>query len=132
VLRFLSQSITLHVLNPSILPSLLHSIRRTFFPANTFPRNAGAVSAPDAAASKARCALNVLRAIPAPVRSLYLGADPDAQRRIIETWLDVLNDAYLNKHVVFGILELVLVRVVPEMGERGPTELLGERLRGMV
>lgn len=45
----------------------------------------------------------------------------------VEEMLDVFGDTYMNKHLVYNILELVLVRLVPEMGEMTPGELLTER-----
>lgn len=42
--------------------------------------------------------------------------------------LDVFSDAYCNKHLVYGIVELVLVRLMPELAERGVIDLLDERL----
>lgn len=42
--------------------------------------------------------------------------------------LDVFGDAYCNKHLVYAALELVLVRLVPELAEKGVVELLGERI----
>ncbi|KXX76402.1 hypothetical protein MMYC01_207061 [Madurella mycetomatis] len=42
--------------------------------------------------------------------------------------LDVFSDAYCNKHLVYSMLELVLVRLVPELTEKGVVELLGERI----
>lgn len=47
--------------------------------------------------------------------------------RQLEEMLDVFGHTYLNKHLVYGVLELVLVRLVPEMAERTSSELLGER-----
>jgi len=45
----------------------------------------------------------------------------------VEAMLDVFGDAYCNRHVAYNILELVVVRLVPELAERTPGELLGER-----
>ncbi|KAH9900354.1 PXA domain-containing protein [Xylariomycetidae sp. FL2044] len=42
--------------------------------------------------------------------------------------LDVFSDAYCNKHLVYGILELVLVRLIPELAEKGVVDLWDERL----
>ncbi|GAB1320530.1 PXA domain-containing protein [Madurella fahalii] len=42
--------------------------------------------------------------------------------------LDVFGDAYCNRHLVYAMLELVLVRLVPELAEKGVIELLGERI----
>ena len=49
-------------------------------------------------------------------------------RDIEEGMLDVFSDAYCNKHLVYGLLELVLVRVMPELAEKGVTGLWGERV----
>jgi hypothetical protein len=128
--RLLAHSIHSRLFNPAHIPTILRSLRRTFFPANTFPRHAK--PAPDAAAaiaSKQRCAAAVLGLIPVPLRKLYLGqTELDGQLAAVESWLDVLGDEYLNRHLVFALLELFVVRLVPEVAERGPKELLGERL----
>lgn len=42
--------------------------------------------------------------------------------------LDVFSDPYCNKHLMYGALELVLVRLVPELAEKGVVELWEERL----
>ncbi|KAK7751614.1 hypothetical protein SLS62_006440 [Diatrype stigma] len=42
--------------------------------------------------------------------------------------LDVFSDAYCNKHLVYGVLELILVRLMPELAEKGIVELWKERL----
>lgn len=56
----------------------------------------------------------------------------DEESRIlseIETGiLDVFSDPYCNKHLVYGILELILVRLMPELAEKGVIELWEERL----
>ncbi|KAI1113216.1 PXA domain-containing protein [Nemania sp. NC0429] len=55
----------------------------------------------------------------------------DEARRLseIETGIvDLFSDAYCNKHLIYGILELVLVRLVPELAEKGVGELWEERL----
>lgn len=41
--------------------------------------------------------------------------------------LDLLEDEYCNKHIVYSIIETVLVRLVPELGERSVGELLEDR-----
>ena len=46
----------------------------------------------------------------------------------VEGWLEVLGDVYCNKHLMYSILELILVRLMPELGEHGVEELLEERL----
>ena len=47
---------------------------------------------------------------------------------IEEGILDVFGDAYCNKHLMYSALELILVRLMPELAEKKVTELWGERL----
>ncbi|RYP32269.1 hypothetical protein DL767_005320 [Monosporascus sp. MG133] len=57
--------------------------------------------------------------------------DGDEERILyeIETGIiDVFSDTYCNKHLMYGILELILVRLMPELAEKGVIELLEERL----
>lgn len=42
--------------------------------------------------------------------------------------LDVVGDEYCNKHLMYSVLELVLVRLMPELSEKGVVELWEERL----
>ena len=44
--------------------------------------------------------------------------------------LEVFADEYCNRHLVYGIMDLVLVRVMPELADSGVKELLEERLGG--
>jgi hypothetical protein len=56
--------------------------------------------------------------------------DKEGENEMIEQAeqiLDVFGDAYLNKHLVYNMLELVIVRLVPELGESTPSQLLSER-----
>jgi hypothetical protein len=46
----------------------------------------------------------------------------------LEELLVVLDDEYCNKHLMYSVLELILVRLMPELSERGVEELLQERL----
>ncbi|TDZ24022.1 hypothetical protein Cob_v002899 [Colletotrichum orbiculare MAFF 240422] len=57
--------------------------------------------------------------------------DEDQQQMlsdIEEGILDLFSDEYCNKHLIYGMLELVLVRLFPELAEKGTAELLQERL----
>ncbi|KAK1691298.1 PXA domain-containing protein [Colletotrichum godetiae] len=57
--------------------------------------------------------------------------DEDQQRmlsEIEEGILDIFSDEYCNKHLVYSILELILVRLMPELAEKGVVELWEERL----
>lgn len=61
----------------------------------------------------------------------YTDADEDEDRILseIETGiLDVFSDSYYNKHLMYGVLELILVRLMPELAQKGIIELWEERL----
>lgn len=45
----------------------------------------------------------------------------------VEEILDVFGDERLNKYLIYGILECIVVRLVPELAEMTPSELLAER-----
>jgi len=46
----------------------------------------------------------------------------------MEDVLDGFEDSYCNKHLLYGVVELIIVRLIPEMAEKGVEELLQERL----
>ena len=46
----------------------------------------------------------------------------------MEGELDTWGNDYLNKHLGYAVLELIVVRILPELGEQGVEELLKERL----
>ncbi len=46
----------------------------------------------------------------------------------IEGLLMVFSDEYCNKHLLYGVLELILVRLMPELSKMGVQELWDERL----
>jgi hypothetical protein len=45
----------------------------------------------------------------------------------VEDILDVFGDARLNKYWIYGIIELIIVRLCPEMLIKTPTELMADR-----
>lgn len=59
---------------------------------------------------------------------LEVDQDADIITEIETDILDVFSDPYCNKHLMYGALELVLVRLMPELGEQGVAELWEERL----
>lgn len=67
--------------------------------------------------------------MPAKAREVYFGSG-DEKRRIVEVEevLDCFGDAYCNKHFMYGVVELIVVRLIPEISEKSVEELLCERL----
>lgn len=75
-----------------------------------------------------RCAEAILSLIPGAVQEIYFGAGEQRRIKEIENVLDMFGDSYCNKHLLYGIVELVIVRLMPELAEKGVEELLAERL----
>jgi hypothetical protein len=127
--RFLSQTLQMRVLNPALLPTILRTLRATLFPNNALAPPRRPPSDVEAKLIKRRCAATLLGILPAQVATVFFaGASQSEQLRQTEELLDCLDDAYLNKHLVFAIVELIVLRLVPELGERGVQELMDERL----
>lgn len=79
------------------------------------------------------CAESILALIPTAVQDVYFGRDGDGRgkaRRIeeVEQVLDCFGDSYCNRHLLYGIVELILVRLMPELAEKWVMELSDERL----
>ena len=118
---------------PSILPPLLLNLRIALFPSNAQgPPALEPPSSEERLQIRRRCAEAILSLVPPIVSRVYFNVDADKEGedemlRQVEDILDVFGDVYCNKHLVYNILELVIVRLVPELGESTPSELLSER-----
>ncbi|KAF2680341.1 hypothetical protein K458DRAFT_490009 [Lentithecium fluviatile CBS 122367] len=127
--RFLSQTMQMRVLNPAILPTVLRTLRATLFPNNTLAPPRQPPSDEEAKLIKRRCAATLLGLLPTGVATAFFATvSQNEQLQQVEEILDCLDDAYLNKHLIFAIIELIVLRLVPELGERGVQELMDERL----
>ncbi|KAH7070432.1 PXA domain-containing protein [Paraphoma chrysanthemicola] len=126
--RFLSNAIHKRVLNPASLPAILRTVRATLFPNNTLGPARQIPSDDEAKEIKHRCAVSILDLMPPRLTALYFATQSyDAQLLCVEDVLGCLDDAYLNKHMIFQIVELIIVRLVPELGERGVRDIMEER-----
>jgi hypothetical protein len=70
----------------------------------------------------------ILSLIPAKVQDVYFGIDQERRVQEVEEILNIFDDSYCNKHLLYGIAELIIVRLMPELAEKGVEELLDERL----
>lgn len=140
---------------PTRLPPLLLTIRTSIFPNNALAPARVVPSPAEQVAIKRRCAEAILDLIPAGVAKRFF-ASPVASRRgfpsekkerddigeirgkefaqrermlaeVVEV-LDTFSDSYMNKHLTFGIVELCIVRLMPEIGEMSVRELMETRL----
>ena len=129
ICRFLSHTIHTRILNPAFLPVVLRTLRATLFPNNALGAPRQIPSDEEAQAIKHRCAATLLDLVPPKVAAAFFATyEHEKQIRQIEDTLSSLDDPYLNKHLVFQIVELIVLRLFPELGERGVKELLEERI----
>ncbi len=126
--RILSHAIQTKILDPKLLPLLLRNARAALFP-NNAPAPPRIIPSPaEQLAIRQRCAQIILSLIPTKVQGIYFGGGEERRTKEVEDILDVFDDSYCNKHLLYSIVELVIVRLIPEMGEKGIEELLEERL----
>ncbi len=123
-------------------------MRAALFP-NNLPGPARVVPTPEETLQiKRKCAETILGAVSSPVRKIYFGigmkeeghetngtvpeehGNVGRERQIseVEEILDVFSDSYLNKHLLYAVVDLLVVRLMPEMAEKGVTQLRAERL----
>jgi hypothetical protein len=107
----------------------LRTLRATLFPNNTLGPPREIPTDEETKAIKHCCAATLLDLVPPKVAAAFFASHGrDAQVRQIEDILGCLDDAYLNKHLVFQIVELLVLRLFPELGEQGVKDLLDERI----
>jgi len=126
--RILSHAIQTHVLDPTLIPSLLRTARAALFPNNTPAPPRIIPSASEQLLIRQRCAETILSLIPAKIQDIYFGSGIERRVREVEELLNVFDDTYCNKHLLYGVVELIIVRLLPEMAEKGVEALLAERL----
>jgi hypothetical protein len=106
---------------------LLRSIRGAVFPGNKFGATPPTLVAPandeQLAALKRRTAETVY-AVWSDKKKPSVAVLAEIEGGL----LDVFDDAYCNKHLLYGILEAIFVRLVPELAETGVLGLWEERL----
>ncbi|KAM3505349.1 hypothetical protein MY10362_002998 [Beauveria mimosiformis] len=131
----------LRLFSASHLPGLLRTLRGVLFPNNALGKSTLAPPSSDDefVALRKRAAGALLGLLPTGVAKVYLGsksgdsseaaaAQEDDMIDGMEHLLMVLNDEYCNKHLMYSVLELILVRLMPELSEKGVCELWEERL----
>lgn len=106
------------LLDPALLPPVLHAIRSTAFPDNAVPPPRLPPERDEVIQIKDECARTVTELIPQPARTFFFATtEQDKMRDDVKETLDLFADAYLNKHLVVAALELIAVRLFPELGE---------------
>ena len=66
-----------------------------------------------------KCAASIIAALPPiVVKQVFGGRSREEVQSQVEEMLEVFGDAYLNKHLIVGIVDLVVVRLFPELVEQ--------------
>lgn len=123
-----------HVLNPEHVPRLLKIVRATLFPNNAPGPPKKAPDAEEIVRIRRKCAESIVGAVPGVILYRYFDIKNEGMESKealigeVERLLGVLGDAYLNRHLIYGLIELLIVRLVPEMGGKGVGELMRERI----
>lgn len=106
------------MLNPAILPPALHAIRRAIFPDDALGPARVPPSEDEVVAIKRECARVIVEVVPPHFRATFFATkDVALMRNDVEGSLDMFADSYLNKHLIVNIVELVFLRLFPEIGE---------------
>ncbi|KAL9603276.1 MAG: hypothetical protein Q9219_001298 [cf. Caloplaca sp. 3 TL-2023] len=124
---YIHRLLTTHILTPSLLPAIFSTIRTNLFPHNALPPPAPEPPTPEQQLLIKRHCAETLAALLPDILARAAGLTRDDVVREVETELEVWGDAYLNKHLAYQIIELVVVRLMPEMGEKGLKELMEAR-----
>ncbi|OAP58062.1 hypothetical protein AYL99_07152 [Fonsecaea erecta] len=135
--NFLYHTISTRLFSPALIPPLLLQIRVLIFPNNTLgPPPPPPPSVEEARKIRSKAASDMLSLIPKPVGKRFFAVqnaenaeDEEMEMRIEveERLLGWTDDAELNKYLIYAILEHVLLKLVPEMKDKTPSELLAER-----
>jgi hypothetical protein len=126
--RLLSHIIHTRILNPALLPVVLRTVRATLFPNNGMGPPRQIPNEEQKKEIKRRCAASLLGLLPPKAAVTFFANDSKvSQHRQVEEILECLEDTYLNKHLIFQIIELIVLRLAPEMESQGVQDLIEER-----
>jgi hypothetical protein len=130
------------------LPNILASLRKSLFPNNSLPSGGATVPAgtnPRAQKRQARrsAAFAILNAIPASVAKTFYSpsvdfttSDEEHEAQAVEQMVSAIEgdilapfgeDDYVMRHLMYAIIDRIVVEVFPELGTQTVSELLAER-----
>ncbi|KAF2773103.1 hypothetical protein EJ03DRAFT_387375 [Teratosphaeria nubilosa] len=116
--RLMSAQLQKRLLSPALLPPLLQAIRSAVFPDNAFGPARIPPTSDEAKEIKRKCTCAIVEVIPEAVKRPYFATkDEDEIKKDVERTLDLFADAYINKHLLAAALELIIVRLFPELAE---------------
>lgn len=112
--------------NAGAVANIIRIARETLFP-NAGPMGPGRVypDPDEQAAIRARAHKALLGCMSETAKFMVLGDEP---KESIDEILDLFADKTVNKHLVYALLEHIIARLVPELTEVTPQELLDIKL----
>lgn len=134
--RILSDQLRTRLVDAVDVPVALRALRAALFPNNTLAPSSARTMTPttheQALDLRRRAAGALVDALPDRVCRIYFASDDrEDWLAAMGCWLDLVGDPYLNKHLVIRIVELLVVRIMPELAEQGAEALLEERLKDL-
>ena len=104
------------LLNPALMPSLLQAIKNAAFPDNAMAPARIPPTDEQVHETRRECARTIVDATPAPARIRYFATkDEEIMRIDVEETLELFGDSYVNKNLIVAVLELIVVRLFPEL-----------------
>ena len=114
----MSTQIREKLFHPGIIPRLLLATRSALFPDNALAPTRQTPTSAEVEEIKRECARTIVEAIPGSIRSTYFATkDEDLMRQDVEDTLDLFADPYINRHLIISAVELLIVRLFPELSE---------------
>lgn len=116
--RLFSHTIRKRLLNLALVPPALQAIRTAIFPDNAMGPARVPPSPDEVVAIKRECARVIVEIVPVFVRTRYF-ATQDVEMMCEDVWamLDLFADLYIDKHLIISVVELLVVRLFPEIAE---------------
>jgi hypothetical protein len=97
---------------------VLQAIRSALFPDNALAAARVPPTSAETAEIKRECANTIIDVIPKIIRFRYFGTtDLEFARQDVEGTLELFADSYINKHLIMSAVELIVVRLFPELGD---------------
>lgn len=127
-LRLLAAKIRQHVLDPALLPLMLRSVRAAIFPNNAPGMAREVPSAAEQVVIRRTCAQTLLQLFPDMIVDTFFGKEESQRLQEVEDMLNIFGDTYCNKHLIYGVVELLVVRLCPEMATKSVEALWADRL----
>ncbi|RMD44442.1 hypothetical protein DV735_g691, partial [Chaetothyriales sp. CBS 134920] len=132
--RFAYNTLEQHVFVPPLIAVTLREARASIFPNNSLappatPLPSSQQQAPLASELRQQAASDLLSLIPKPIKQIYYTTTSEEEMRqaVEEEVLQAFDDRSMNRHLLYSVIDLIVVSLLPELVEKTPAELLADR-----